>query len=82
MLPLNLVGYRVNYDEGQTNALTSSELRSLRAGRAFTTSRRVDLNFTTPCCEGFNPNAGGILARIANIHRYVASMTISFTPHS
>jgi plastocyanin len=82
LLPLNLVGDRVNYDEGQTNALTSSELRSMRAGRAFTTSRRVDLNFTTPCCEGFNPNPGGVWARIANIHRYVASMTISFTPRS
>jgi len=82
VLPLNLVGYRVSYDEGQTNALTPSELRSLRAGRAFTTSRRVDLSFTTPCCEGFNPNPGGVLARIGNIHRYIASMTISFTPRS
>ncbi len=80
VLPLNLVGYRVSYDEGQTNALTASELRSMRAGRAFTTSRRVDLNFTTPCCEGYNPNPGGILTRIGNIHRYIASLTIRFTP--
>jgi hypothetical protein len=82
VLPLNLVGYRVNYDEGETNAVTSSELRSMRAGRAFTMSRRVNLNFTTPCCEGFNPNPGGVWARIGNIHRYVAAMTISFTPRS
>lgn len=81
VLPLNLVGYRVNYDEAQTNAATLAEVDAMRAGRAFTVNRRVDLNFTTPCCEGFNnPGAGGIWARTANIHRYIASLTISFNP--
>jgi len=80
VLPLNLVGYRVNYDEALTNAATPAEVHAMRAGRAFTVNRRVDLNFTTPCCEGFNPGAGGIWARTANIHRYIASLTISFKP--
>jgi plastocyanin len=80
VLPLNLVGYRVDYDEGQTNAATLAEVEAMRAGRAFTVARRVDLNFTTPCCEGFNPGRGGIWARIGNIHRYIASLTITFTP--
>ena len=81
VLPLNLVGYRVNYDEALTNAATLAEVDAMRAGRAFTVNRRVDLNFTTPCCEGFNnPGAGGIWARTANIHRYIASLTISFKP--
>lgn len=80
VLPLNLVGNRVDYDEGQTNAATLTEVQAMRAGRAFTVARRVDLNFTTPCCEGFNPGPGGIWARIGNIHRYIASLTITFTP--
>ncbi len=80
VLPLNLVGYRVNYDEALTDAATLAEVHAMRAGRAFTVNRRVDLNFTTPCCEGFNPGAGGIWARTANIHRYIASLTISFKP--
>jgi plastocyanin len=79
VLPLNLVGYRVNYDEAQTNAATSAEVRAIRAGRPFTVNRRVDLNFTTDCCEGWAP-AGGIWARTGNIHRYIASLTISFKP--
>ena len=79
MLPLNLVGYRVNYDEAQTNAATSAEVRAVRAGRPFTVNRRVDLNFTTDCCEGWAPT-GGNWARTANIHRYIASLTISFKP--
>ena len=79
VLPLNLVGYRVDYDEGQTNAATLAEVDAMRAGRAFTVSRRVDLNFTTPCCEGFNPD-GGVWARIGNIHRYIASLSITFKP--
>lgn len=80
VLPLNLVGYRVNYDEALTNPATLAEVHAMRAGRAFRVNRRVDLNFTTPCCEGFNPGAGGIWGRIANIHRYIASLTISFKP--
>ena len=80
VLPLNLVAYRVDYDEAQTNSATFSEVSAIRAGRAFTVSRRVDLNFTTPCCEGFNPGLGGAWARIGNIHHYTASLTIRFTP--
>lgn len=80
VLPLNLVGNRVNYDEGQTNAVELPEMRAMRAGHAFTVNRRDDLNFTTPCCEGFNPNPGGVWGRIGNIHRYVASLRIRFTP--
>jgi hypothetical protein len=52
----------------------------MRAGRAFTVSRSVELDFTTPCCEGFNPGEGGIWARTGNIHSYKASLTIRFTP--
>lgn len=80
VLPLNLVGYRINYDEAQTNAATTAEVNAMRAGRAFTVSRSVDLDFTTPCCEGFNPGHGGIWARTGNIHSYKASLTIRFTP--
>jgi hypothetical protein len=80
VLPLNLVGYRVDYDEGQTSPATPQELDALRADRAFTVNRRVLLDFTTPCCDGFNPGAGGIYARIAAIHRYSATLSIRFTP--
>ena len=80
VLPLNLVGARINYDEAQTNAATKSEVTAMRAGRPFTVSRSVQLDFTTDCCEGFNPGAGGIWARTGNIHSYSASLTIRFTP--
>jgi len=80
VLPLNVVGSQMNYDEGQTNAVTFAEVHALRAGHAFMVNRRVELNFTTPCCEGFNPGSGGVWARTANIHRYTASLTIRFTP--
>jgi len=33
VLPLNLVGYRVNYDEPLTNAATLAEVHAMRAGR-------------------------------------------------
>ena len=81
VLPLNLVGNQINYDEGQTNSATFAEVQAIRAGRAFTVNRRIKLSFTTPCCEGFNPGPGGVWARTANIHRYTASLTIRFTPH-
>jgi len=80
VLPLNLVGYRINYDEAETSAATTAEVSAMRAGRAFTVSRSVELDFTTTCCEGFNPGEGGIWARTRNIHSYKASLTIRFTP--
>jgi plastocyanin len=80
VLPLNLVGNQVNYEEGETDSARVGEVNAIRAGRAFVVARRIELNFTTPCCEGFNPGAGGVWARTANIHRYSASLTISFTP--
>ncbi len=80
VLPLNVIGSQIDYDEGITNSAMPAEVEALRAGRAFTVSRRVELDFTTPCCEGFNPGPGGVWARIANIHSYNASLTISFTP--
>lgn len=80
VLPLNLGGFRVDYDEGETGPATTHEVNAIRAGRAFTVSRHVNLDFTTPCCEGFNPGSGGVFARIANIHHYTARLTIHFTP--
>jgi plastocyanin len=52
-LPLNVVGYQVNYDEATTAKLTPAEVQALRAGRAFTVKFSVILHFTTPCCDGF-----------------------------
>lgn len=80
VLPLNLVAYRVDYDEALTSPATPAEVRALRAGRAFTVSRGETLDFTTPCCEGFNPGSGGVLVRTANIDHFTASLTISFSP--
>jgi plastocyanin len=80
VLPLDLIGYRVDYDEGLTSTALPSEVRAMRAGRAFEVVREVKLDFTTPCCEGFNPGPGGVYARVANIHHYSALLTIRFTP--
>ncbi|MGO8875469.1 MAG: hypothetical protein ACLQNG_06860 [Acidimicrobiales bacterium] len=78
LLPLNVgVDEGVAYDSAQTDAATMSEVSALRAGRALTVSRRIQLNFTTSCCDGFHPGDG--LARIATIRRFTGSLTIRFT---
>ena len=80
-LPLNLgADEGVAYDSAWTDAATSSEVSALRGGGAFTVSRRIELNFTTPCCDGFDANPGGLWARIATIRRFTASLAIRFTP--
>ena len=69
VLPLNLGDDEgVAYNSAQTDSATKSEVSAMRAGHAFTVERSVDLNFTTPCCEGFNPDPavrGQILGRSA-----------------
>ncbi len=81
VLPLNLGDDEgVAYDSAQTDAATKSEVSAMRAGRAFTVNRSVDLSFTTPCCEGFNPGSGGVWANTGTIRSYAASLTILFTP--
>jgi plastocyanin len=81
VLPLNLGDDEgVAYDSAQTDPATRPEVSAMRAGRAFTVNRSVDLNFTTPCCEGFNPGSGGIWANTGTIRSYTASLTIRFTP--
>ena len=81
VLPLNLGDDEgVAYDSAQTDSATKSEVSAMRAGRAFTVKRSVDLNFTTPCCEGFNPGSGGSWANTGTIRSYAASLTIRFTP--
>jgi len=81
LLPLNLVGEQgVAYDSARTDGATSAEVGAMRAGRAFTVARRVVLNFTTSCCEGFNGGSGGTWANTGTVRRYTASLTIRFTP--
>jgi hypothetical protein len=79
VLPVNLVGSTVIYDEGNTSPATFDEVSAMRAGHDFTVNRRVLLRFTTACCEGFNPSTGGTWSRIGNIHRYDATLSIRFT---
>jgi plastocyanin len=81
VLPVNLVGYRVSYDEFTTSRVTTAEVGRIRSGRAFTITRSVSLSFTTPCCDGFaSPTVGGVYARVGAIHSYKVSLTIRFTP--
>ncbi|HMD91416.1 MAG TPA: hypothetical protein VKG80_02130 [Trebonia sp.] len=80
-LPLNVVGYRVNYDEATTGKLPPADVQALRAGRAFTVTFGVTLHFTTPCCDGFG-TPEGLPAVIGAIHTYTASLSIHFTPRS
>jgi plastocyanin len=81
VLPLNLGDDEgVAYDSAQTDLATKSEVTAMRSGVAFTVTRSVDLNFTTPCCEGFNPGPGGSWANTGTIRSYAASLTLRFTP--
>ena len=80
-LPLNVVGYQVNYDEATTAKLAPADVQALRAGRAFTVKFGVTLHFTTPCCDGFD-TPEGLQAVIGAIHAYTASLSIHFTPRS
>jgi len=80
-LPLNVVGYQVNYDEATTAKLVPADVQALRAGRAFTVTFGVTLHFTTPCCDGFD-TPEGLPAVIGAIHAYTASLSIHFTPTS
>ncbi len=80
-LPLNVVGYQVNYDEATTAKLAPADVQALRAGRAFTVKFGVTLHFTTPCCDGFD-TPEGLPAVIGAIHAYTASLSIHFTPRS
>ena len=83
VLPLNLGDDEgVAYDSAQTDLATKAEVTAMRSGAAFTVTRSVDLNFTTPCCEGFNPGSGGSWANTGTIRSYAASLTIRFTPLS
>jgi plastocyanin len=80
-LPLNVVGYKVNYDEGTTAKLAPADVQALRAGRAFTVTFGVTLHFTTPCCDGFD-TPEGLPAVIGAIHSYTAGLSIQFTPRT
>jgi plastocyanin len=80
-LPLNVVGYQVNYDEAATAQVTPADVAALRAGRAFTVNFSVTLHFTTPCCDGFD-TPEGLPAVIGAIHSYTASLSIHFTPRT
>lgn len=80
-LPLNVVGYRVDYDEATTAKLPPADVQALRAGRGFTVTFRVILHFTTPCCDGF-ATPEGLPVVIGAIHSYTASLSIRFTPRT
>jgi len=80
-LPLNVVGYRVNYDEATTGKLSPADVAALRAGRAFTVTFGETLHFTTPCCDAFE-TPEGVFAVIGAIHTYKAALTIHFTPRT
>jgi plastocyanin len=82
VLPVNVIGYRVNYDEVATSRVTAAEIRAIRSGRAFTITRSERLYFTTQCCDAFNSGSGGIPAGIGAIHSFTASFVLRFTPIS
>jgi plastocyanin len=81
VLPVNVVGYRVNYDEAVSSKLTAPDVKALRSGRAFNLDFSVTLDFTTPCCDAYDTPQGDP-AVIAAIHHYTASLSIHFTPRS
>ena len=78
-LPLNLVDRRFAYNGISTSQATAAELRALRAGRPVHVVRRVALDFTTGCCDGYAPQ-GEADTRVGTVHEVTGSLTINLRP--
>lgn len=78
-LPIGLTGNRVLFTDVQARA-TAAELARLRAGRSVRVVRAFRLRYTTDCCTGWNPGAGGIYARVGAVQLARAKLTITLSP--
>lgn len=78
-LPIGLTGNRILFTMVQARA-TPGEVARLRAGRSVSVTRAFRLRYTTDCCTGWNPGAGGIYARVGAIQEARAKLTITLAP--
>jgi hypothetical protein len=81
-LALNVVADRLAWDEGNTSPATRGEASALRAGRAVTIRRRVDLDFTADCCNFWNPDVARYLVfnRNGAVFHVRGALTIALRP--
>jgi plastocyanin len=81
-LALNVVADRLAWDEGNTSPATRAEANALRAGRAVTIRRRVDLDFTADCCNFWNPDVARYLVfnRNGAVFHVRGALTIALRP--
>lgn len=78
-LPIGLSGNRILFTSVQARA-TPGEVARLRAGRTVRVVRAFALRYTTDCCTGWNPGAGGIYVRVGAIQEARARLTITLEP--
>jgi plastocyanin len=78
-LPLNLVDRRFSYSGVATSPASLREVRGIRAGLPVRIRRRIVLDFTTGCCDGYAPH-GQAYSRIGSVHDVIASFDLSLRP--
>jgi plastocyanin len=78
-LPLNLIDRGFSYSSISTTPSTALEVRGIRAGHPIRVVRQFNLQFTTGCCDGYQPQ-GEADTRIGTLHTVTARMVLSLRP--
>lgn len=78
-LPLNLVDSRFSYNGIATSPASAREIRAIRAGHTLKVVRRINLSFTTACCDGYAPGSEAY-SRVGSVHDVKASLTLTLRP--
>jgi plastocyanin len=78
-LPLNLGDRGFTFDTIATTPATGIEVRAIRARHRIHVVRRINLQFTTGCCDAYAPQ-GEADTRVGTVHNVTARLDINLRP--
>src|SRR4051794_11032268 len=78
-LPVNLDDAGFSYSSISTTPSTTLEVRGIRAGHHIRVVRQMNLQFTTGCCDGYQPQ-GEADTRVGTVHTVTARLVLSLRP--
>lgn len=78
-LPVNLVDRGLTYRSISTTPASAAETRAIRAGRRVHVVRRVNLSFTTGCCDAYQPQ-GEADTRVGTVRTVTIRFDLTLTP--
>lgn len=78
-LPVNVIDRSFSYNSISTTPSNALEVRGIRAGHAIRVVRQFQLQFTTGCCDGYQPQ-GEADTRVGSLHTVRASLVLQLRP--